>query len=113
MKPSEVVKTEAAKGWKAYCGMLGCAEKESLARRVVKWLASSGDRWNIPLALDEIGGTAWEWKHFHPDGGDCLFKVFLHLDPATHRVYVGPHLRRCLQRRVNNNDWDQFWRQHA
>lgn len=67
MKPSEVLLTELSKE-KPFACMLGCAEQEAAARKILTWLASNGDMWNVHVPLQAIC-TEWEISHGHPEFG--------------------------------------------
>lgn len=86
IRPSQVLaKEQLRKG--PFSKMAGCCEFEKVIVAVVKHLAENGDRWDIPVNVEELNLRAWDLAHSHPDGRHCFQSEYM-LDGKVNSRFV-------------------------
>ena len=84
--PTQVLAIEGLKE-SPFCCTFGCCEIETVAKKVIHWLAEHGDSWSNPLPELDTFGTSQELLHGHWAGSeyiDCNFrKEFINQDTGA------------------------------
>ena len=84
--PAQVIAIENMKE-SPFCCTFGCCEIETVAEKVINWLADNGNSWDIPLPELSMFGSPHDLKHGHWMGAEyasCDFcKEFVNIDTGV------------------------------
>lgn len=98
--PAQIIAIESFRE-DPFCSIMGCCETESVAQKVVAWLATSGNDWALPLPQLTQFGTAWELDHGHSgEDGSCDFARDYTIDG-----YVNEYFVTVMHRRMDGMRW--------